>query len=257
MNVAIQLNWRLSAKLVLLKHYACRVLALDIILFLQQALCRLWLRCVWYIECCSTACFCIVSFDYTKLFTLTLGPAEPQEPASSAQFCLLSWLLPSQLYPPFLSLSPSESLISQLTLLYQLKQQKRFRFLPNNQAESVWNRHQTSTTDTLCREGRNMQPHKCFPSPFRSKNFGPASLLVCVHSQSPVSQVSQKERNSFTEYSELEGTHKDLSNSILQLFIHLHCLAKRTFSHLYWTLQRWHKFKYVSKHFPKTALVII
>lgn len=91
-------------------------------------------------------------------------------------------LLPaSQLYPPFLSLSPSESLISQLAPLHQLKQQKTFRFLPDNQAGSVWNRDQTSMTDTLCREGRNMQPDGCFPSPFRSKNFDSASLLVCVH----------------------------------------------------------------------------
>lgn len=44
--------------------------------------------------------------------------------------------------------------------------------------------------------------------------------LSCEHSQSPVSQVSWKERSGFTEYSELEGTHKDLTNSILQLAIH-------------------------------------
>lgn len=64
----------------------------------------------------------------------------------------------SQLYVPSLSLSPSESLISQLTSLRQLKQQKRLRFLPANQAESVCKGHQTSTTDTISREGRNMQP---------------------------------------------------------------------------------------------------
>lgn len=84
----------------------------------------------------------------------------------------------SQLYPLILSLSPCESLISQLTPLYQLKQQKRFRFLPGNRAEWVWNRDETSRTDTLCSEGRNMRPDKCFSSPFRSKNFDSASFLV-------------------------------------------------------------------------------
>lgn len=179
MNVAIQLNWRLSAKLVLLKHYACPILTLDIILFLRQALCRLWLGCVWYIECCSTAGFCTVSFDYTVLFILTLWPAEPEEPTSSAQFCLLSCLPPSCIHSiplPFTIWIPDQP----ADLSIQTKQQKRFTFLPDNQAESVWDR--TCMTDTLSRESRNMQPDRYSLSPFRSKNFDSASLLVLVHS---------------------------------------------------------------------------
>lgn len=71
-------------------------------------------------------------------------------------------------------------------------------------------------TDTLCSEGR------CFSSPFRSKNFDSASLLVlCAFSVSCLPSFTEREkRNGFTEYSELEGTHKDLTSSILELAVH-------------------------------------
>ena len=171
MNVVILLNWRLSAKLMVLKHYTCPGLALDRILFLQrfykflqgtfQSLTerRTAYRALQHSMLLPTQLW----LDKAVYTDLTASCANRVSIVCSV--CPL-FLPGSQLYTPALSLSPSESLTSQLTSLSQLTQLKRFRFLPANQAESVCKMDQKSTIDTLSREGRDMDPdHFVFSFP--------------------------------------------------------------------------------------------
>lgn len=85
--------------------------------------------------------------------------------------------IPCSVLPPSCTLhplSPSESLISQLTPLYQSKQQNKIQILARQPSwQQGPNKHD--------REGRNMQPDRCFPPHLGVRILIPLHCLsVCI-----------------------------------------------------------------------------
>lgn len=133
MNVAIQLNWRLSDKLMGLKHpympWTCSGYNFFRRTGTFQSLTEM--HTVYRAQQHSMLLPSQLWLD--KTVYSDLHPAVPKEPASSCSVFPLS-LPGSQLYTPSLPLSPPEPLVNQPTSLSQLKQQKKVQGTRLNQS---------------------------------------------------------------------------------------------------------------------------
>lgn len=117
-----------------------------------------------YVECFITACFQLFRSDQTRVLTVTLQCAAAK---STSILCSVFplFLSCSQPHTPFLSFSPSESMVSS-----KLINNRKDSDLPANQAKLV-HRKGSNMPQMPQVEGRNMQlDHLTTLFHFRSRN---------------------------------------------------------------------------------------